>query len=66
MDNKNNDYATPVIRTDFTDEAAWKMIQRDVTATNIMGFSANVRFIDDKQYSVGQLPTPPPITRAIG
>jgi hypothetical protein len=51
MDDINNDYATPVIRTDFTDEAAWKKIQRDVTATYVMGFSANVRFIDDRQYS---------------
>jgi len=50
MDNINNDYATPVIRTDFTDEAAWKKIQRDVAAKNILGFSANVRFIDDRQY----------------
>ena len=47
----NNDYATPVIRTDFTDEATWKKLQRDVAATNILGFSANVRFVDDKQYS---------------
>jgi hypothetical protein len=51
MGDINNDYATPVIRTDFTDEAAWKKIQRDVAATNTMGFSANVRFIDDMQYS---------------
>ena len=51
MDDINNDYASPVIRTDFTDEVAWKKIQRDVAATNIMGFSANVRFIDDRQYS---------------
>jgi hypothetical protein len=51
MDNINNDFATPVIRTDFTDEAAWKKIRSEVIATNIMGFSANVRFIDDRQYS---------------
>jgi hypothetical protein len=51
MDDINNEYATPVIRTDFTDEAAWKKIQRDVAATYFMGFSANVRFIDDRQYS---------------
>ena len=51
MDDINDDYASPVIRTDFTDEVAWKKIQRDVAATNIMGFSANVRFLDDRQYS---------------
>ena len=51
MDDINNDYASPVIRTDFTDEAAWKKIQRDVAAKNILGFSANVRFIDDREYS---------------
>ncbi len=43
--------ATPVIRTDFTDDTTWKKIQRDISATNIMGFSANVRFIDETQYS---------------
>jgi hypothetical protein len=51
MHETNNNYATPVIRTDFTDEAIWKKIQRDVSAKNIMGFSANVRFIDNEQYS---------------
>jgi hypothetical protein len=50
VDIMGTDYATPVIRTDFTDEAAWKKIQRDVSATYMLGFSANVRFIDDKQY----------------
>lgn len=43
--------ATPVIRTDFTDEVIWKQIQREVAAANIMGFSANVRFIDNSQYN---------------
>ena len=51
MDDMNNDFATPVIRTDFTDEAAWKKIQSEVAEVNTMGFSANVRFIDDRQYS---------------
>jgi hypothetical protein len=50
-DDINNGYATPVIRADFTDEAAWKKIKRDVAAVNIMGFSANVQFIDDRRYS---------------
>ena len=51
MDAMSTNDATPVIRTDFTDEAVWKQIQRDVAATNSMGFSANVRFIDERQYS---------------
>jgi hypothetical protein len=51
LDDMSTNDAAPVIRTDFTDDATWKKIQRDVAATNIMGFSANVRFIDEKQYS---------------
>ena len=50
MDDMDINDATPVIRTDFSDEATWKRIKRDVTAKNIMGFSANVRFIDEKGY----------------
>ncbi len=55
-DDISNDSSTPVIRTDFTDEAMWRKILKDVSATNSMGFSAKVRFIDDKQYSglIGQ------------
>src|SRR5512147_2845206 len=48
---QNTNDATPVIRTDFTDEAIWRKIQKDVAATNTAGFSANVRFIDERQYS---------------
>jgi hypothetical protein len=51
IDNLNTNDATPVIRTDFTDEATWRKLQRDIAATNIMGFSANVRFIDERKYS---------------
>lgn len=51
LDDMNTNDATPVIRTHFTNDAAWKKIQKDVAATNRMGFSAHVRFIDDKQYS---------------
>jgi hypothetical protein len=51
MDNFSTNDATPVIRTDFSDEAAWKMIQKDVAATSPMGFSTNVQFIDDRQYN---------------
>jgi hypothetical protein len=51
MNNPVTEDATPVIRTDFTDDAAWKAIQKDVAAKNMSGFSANVRFIDDRLYS---------------
>jgi hypothetical protein len=49
-ENVPDDPATPVVRTDFSDEAAWKQIQKAVTAKYSMGFSAHVRFIDDRQY----------------
>ncbi len=51
MDDTNTNGATRVIRTDFTDESAWRQIQKDVAARNILGFSAHVQFIDDRQYS---------------
>jgi hypothetical protein len=50
MDNPNTNDATPVIRTNFSDDATWKKIKREVTARNLMGFSANVQFFDDPQY----------------
>lgn len=50
-DDISNDDAIAVIRTDFTDEAAWKKIQKEVAAVNVMGFSAHFRFINDRQYS---------------
>ncbi len=50
VDNPTANDATPVIRTDFSDEAAWKQIKREVAAANALGFAANVRFIDDRQY----------------
>jgi len=49
-DNLNIEDATPVIRTDFSDDAAWKQIKREVAAANALGFAANVQFIDDRQY----------------
>lgn len=51
MNDINTNDATPVIRTDFTNDAAWMKIQKEVAAPNRLGFSANVRFIDEKQYS---------------
>ncbi len=50
MDNLNTNDAAPVIRTDFSDDATWKKIKREVAARNLMGFSANVQFFDDPQY----------------
>jgi hypothetical protein len=47
----NENSATPVIRTDFTDDSLWDEIQKDITATNTMGFSANVRFIERREFS---------------
>jgi hypothetical protein len=51
MNATNTNDATPVIRTDFTDEAMWTKIQRDVAAINKMGFSAKVRFVNEQGYS---------------
>ena len=50
MNQMDTSDATPVIRTDFSDEATWKKIQTDVAATHGPGFSANVHFIDTRQY----------------
>ena len=43
--------ATPVFLTDFTDDVAWMKIKKDLAAKNMLGFSANVRFIDELQYN---------------
>lgn len=50
MDDTDANAATPVIRTDFTDEEAWKSIQKELAAKHLLGFSANVQFIDDPLY----------------
>jgi hypothetical protein len=50
MNELNKNDAAPVIRTDFSDEALWRKLKQDVSATNSMGFSANVQFIDESQY----------------
>lgn len=40
-----------VIRTDFSDDAAWSAIQRAIQApVGEEGFLANVRFVDDRAY----------------
>ena len=51
MNDMSTNDATPLIRTDFTDDAAWLKIQKDVSAKNMLGFSANLRFIADQQYN---------------
>lgn len=49
-DQMNASDATPVIRTDFSDESAWRKIQKDLAARYGAGFAANLRFIDERQY----------------
>jgi hypothetical protein len=41
---------SPVIRTDFTNEAAWKDFCEGVTAPSPEGFQAYVEFINNSQY----------------
>ena len=50
MNQMDTSDATPVIRTDFSDEETWKKIQADVAATHGPGSSANVHFIETRQY----------------
>lgn len=50
MEYTSTNDATPVIRTDFSDDATWEQIKSEFAATYEFGFSANVRFIDDRQY----------------
>lgn len=40
---------TPVVRTDFSDEAAWETIGRAIRETE-GEFEANVTFVDDRAY----------------
>jgi hypothetical protein len=43
-------WATPVLRTDFSDEVAWEVIRAAIASPNEAGFKANVEFIDDPSY----------------
>lgn len=50
VDNLSANNGAPVIRTDFSDEAAWKQIKKETAATYGLGFFAHVQFINDRQY----------------
>jgi len=39
-----------VVRTDFSDQATWEAVQRDITQL-IDGFQAYVHFVDDREFS---------------
>jgi hypothetical protein len=40
----------PVLRTDFSDDAAWQAIRKEVLQP-VDGFYANVEFIDDREFA---------------
>jgi hypothetical protein len=42
---------SPVLRTDFTDEAAWEAIRNEIQQPSPEGFEAEVDFIDDLAYA---------------
>jgi hypothetical protein len=42
--------ASPVLRTDFSNQAAWKAICREIREPSDEGFEANVEFIDDPAF----------------
>jgi hypothetical protein len=46
----SNPYATPVIRTDFSDDAAWTEIADTITRPTPEGFGAVVTFLDDRAH----------------
>ena len=40
-----------VLRTDFSDDATWEAIRDEVSMpVGVLGFQANVRFVDDREY----------------
>lgn len=39
-----------VVRTDFSDQAAWEAVQREITEP-VDGFQAYVHFVDDREFS---------------
>lgn len=40
-----------VLRTDFSDDATWEAVCDEVSMpVGVMGFQANVRFVDDREY----------------
>ncbi len=44
-----DDLHSHVIRTDFTDEAAWQVVRQELAAAN-GPFKANLQFIDDRRF----------------
>jgi hypothetical protein len=42
---------SPVLRTDFSDDNAWKVIQKAITQPGEFGLQANVTFIDDRAFA---------------
>lgn len=42
--------ASPLLRTDFTDDAAWNTICKDIKTPGLEGFRAEVEAIDDKAF----------------
>ena len=42
---------SPVLRTDFSDDAAWMTICKAITEPGEMGFQAYVSFIDDRDFA---------------
>ena len=44
-----DDLHSLVIRTDFTDEAAWQVVRQELAAAN-GPFRANLQFIDDRRF----------------
>jgi len=45
----NTEYA-PVLRTDFSDQAAWDAIRAEIMKP-VEGFSSNIEFIDDSEFA---------------
>jgi len=42
--------ASPVLRTDFSDQAAWEAVRDQIQRPSAEGFLANVEFIDDRVF----------------
>ncbi len=50
MNQLPNTENAPVLRTDFSDQAAWDAIRREIEQS-IDGFHANVEYIDDAEFA---------------
>lgn len=49
------DATAPLIRTAFSDDAAWRALQAEVIAASDMGFEAQVRPVSDAAYAGADL-----------